>query len=57
MSQCVCVKGSLGQGIEQPEAGGFLGSKQIYLGFPELTPNELDHLGMESPFSGEGELL
>ncbi len=57
MSQCVCAKGSLGQGIEQPEAGGFLGSKQIYLGFPELTPNELDHLGMESPFSGEGELL
>ncbi len=32
-------------------SGGFLGSEQVYLGFPELTPDQLDHLEIESPFS------
>lgn len=36
--------------------GGFLGSEQVQLGFPESNSNQLDHLGVESPFSRKGKL-
>ncbi len=36
--------------------GGLVGSKQVHLSFPESTPNQPVHLGMESPFSGERKL-
>ncbi len=35
---------------------GLVGGKQVYLSFPESTPDQPDHLRMESPFSGECEL-
>ena len=56
MCQCICAQGGLGQGIVQLAVGGLVGSKQVYLGFPESTPDQLDRLGMESPFPGESEL-
>ncbi len=37
----------------QLAVGGLAGSKQVYLSFPESTPDQPDRLGMESPFSGE----
>ncbi len=56
MCQCVRAEGALVQGKIQLKVGGHVGSKQVYLSFPELTPDQPDHLGMESPFSGGGEL-
>ncbi len=56
MCQCVRAEGGLGQGVIQLAVGGLVGSIQVYLGFPESTPDQLDHLGMESPFSRECEL-
>ncbi|XP_016384369.1 stonustoxin subunit alpha-like [Sinocyclocheilus rhinocerous] len=35
--------------------GRFLVSEQVYLGFPESTPDALDHLGMAFPFSRQPE--
>ncbi len=56
MCQCVRAEGALGQGEIQLAVGGLAGSKQVYLSFPESTPDQPDRLGMESPFSGESEL-
>ncbi len=56
MCQCVRAKGDLGKGVIQLAVGGLVGSKQVYLAFPELTPNQLDRLGMVSPFSEEHKL-
>ncbi len=56
MCQCVRAEGALVQGKIQLKVGGHVGSKQVYLSFPESTPDQPDHLGMESPFSGGGEL-
>ncbi len=33
-----------------------MGGNQVYLSFPESTPEQPDRLRMESPFSGECEL-
>ncbi len=54
--QCVCAEGALGQREVQLVVGGLGGSKQVYLSFPESTPDQQDRLGMESPLSGEWEL-
>ncbi len=56
MCQCVRAKGALGQGEIQLAVGRLAGSKKVYLSFPESTPDQPDHLKMESPFSGEREL-
>ncbi len=56
MCQYVCAEGALGQGEVQLAVGGLGGGKQVYLSFPESTPDQPDRLGMESPFSGEREL-
>ncbi len=56
MCQCVCAEGALGQGEVQLAVGGLGGGKQVYLSFPESTPDQPDRLGMESPLSGECEL-
>ncbi len=56
MCQCVCAEGVLGQGEVQLEVGGLGGGKQVYLSFPEPTPDQPDRLRMESPLSGECEL-
>ncbi len=56
MCQCVRAEGALGQGEIQLAVGGLAGSKQVYLSFPESTPDQPDRLRMESPFSGESEL-
>ncbi len=56
MCQCVCAEGALVQGEVQLAVGGLRGGKQVYLSFPESTPDQLDRLGMESPLSGECEL-
>ncbi len=51
-----CAEGALGQGEVQLAVGGLGGGKQVYLSFPESTPDQPDLLGMESPLSGECEL-
>ncbi len=56
MCQCVCAEGALGQGEVQLAVGGLGGGKQVYLSFPESTPDQSDRLGMDSPLSGECEL-
>ncbi len=56
MCQCVCAEGALGQGKVQLAVGGLGGSKQVYLTFPESTPDQPDRLGMESSLSRECEL-
>ncbi len=56
MCQCASAKGALGQGERQLAMGGLTGSKQVYLSFPESTPDQPDRLRGESPFSGESEL-
>lgn len=53
VSQCVRADGGLIQGTPQRVMGGFLGSKQIYLHFVESNADQLDQLGVESPFSVE----
>ncbi len=53
--QCVCAEGALGQGKVQLAVGELGGSK--HLSFPESTPDQPDCLRMESPLSGERELL
>ncbi len=52
MCQCVRAEGALGQGKIQLAVGGLVGSKQVHLSFPESTPDQPVHLGIESPFSG-----
>ncbi len=52
----LCASASVGQGEVQLAVGGLGGGKQVYLSFPESTPDQPDRLGMESPFSGEREL-
>ncbi len=54
--QCICAEGTLGQREVQLAVGGLGGRKQVYLSFPESTPDQPDRLGMESPVSGECEL-
>ncbi len=49
MCQCVCAEGALGQGEVQLAVGGLGGGKQVFLSFPESTPDQPDRLGMESP--------
>ncbi len=49
-------RGALGQREVQLAVGGLGGSKQVYLSFPESTPDQPDRLGLESPLSGEWEL-
>ncbi len=56
MCQRVLAEGGLGQGVIQLAVGGLVGSKQVHLSFPELTPDQPDCLGMESPFSRGREL-
>ncbi len=56
MCQCVCAKGALCQGEVKLAVGGLGGGKQVYLSFPEATPDQPDRLGMESSLSGECEL-
>ncbi len=56
MCQCICAEGFLGQGEVQLAVGGLGGGKQVYLSFPESTPDQPDRLGMESLLSGEREL-
>ncbi|XDV11023.1 hypothetical protein PO909_000085 [Leuciscus waleckii] len=51
--QCIRAERALGQGIKQVAVGQVVGGKQIYLCIPELIPNQLNRLGMESPFSRE----
>ena len=52
--QCIRAERALGQGIKQGAMGRVMRGKQIYLCVPELVPNQLNRLGMESPFSREG---
>ncbi len=55
-ASCVPVRPCRGcprSGRIQLAVGGLAGSKQVYLSFPESTPDQPDRLGMESPFSGE----
>ena len=51
----LCARASvpriLGQGVEQLAVRRVRGGKQIYLCGPEAPEDQLDHLGMESPFS------
>ncbi len=49
-------RGGLGQGVIQLAMGGLVEDNQVYLTFPESTPEQPDRLGMELPFSGEREL-
>ncbi len=49
-------RGGLGQGVIQLAVAGLVGGNQVYLSFPESTPEQSDRLRMESPFSGEREL-
>lgn len=37
--------------------GGLRGGKKVYLCIPKSTPDQLDHLGMESPFSWKQESI
>lgn len=55
--QRIHAEGCLGEGVEELAVGGFLRSEQAHLGFPEMIPNQLDHLGMKSPFSRKSKLL
>ncbi len=58
-ASCVPVhpcRGGLCQGVIQLAVGGLVEDNQVHLSFPELTPEQTDHLGMESPFSREREL-
>ncbi len=58
-ASCVPVRlcrGGPRSGKVQLAVGGLGGSKQVYLSFPESTPDQPDRLGMESPLSGECEL-
>ncbi|CAM4480186.1 unnamed protein product [Leuciscus chuanchicus] len=47
---CVRAEGALGQGVKPVAVGSVWGGKQIYLCFAELFPNQLNRLGMESPY-------
>ncbi len=49
------VPGGLGQEVIQLAVGGLMEGNQVYLSFPKSTPEQLDCLGMESPFSRERE--
>ncbi|XDV25371.1 hypothetical protein PO909_029296 [Leuciscus waleckii] len=49
--QCISAECALGQGIKQAAMRRVVGGKQIYLCVAELFPNQLNRLGMESPFS------
>ena len=51
--QCIRAERALGQGVKQRAMGRVEGGKQIYRCVAELFPNQLDRLGMESPFSRE----
>ncbi|CAM4293334.1 unnamed protein product [Leuciscus chuanchicus] len=56
VSQGVRVEGPLGQGVKPLAMGRVWRGKQFYLCDSKDTPNQLDRLGMESPFSWQGRL-
>ncbi len=56
MCQRVRAEGPLGQGVKKLAVGRVRGGKQVYLSVPEASPNQLDYLGVESPFSRKGGL-
>ncbi len=49
-------RGGPRSGSNTAGSGKIVGSKQVHLSFPELTPDQPDCLGMESPFSRGREL-
>ncbi len=58
-ASCVPVRlcqGGPRSGKNTTGSGRTGGSKQVHLSFPESTPDQPDHFGMESPLSGECEL-
>ncbi len=56
MHQCVRAEGALVRESYKLAVAGLVGGNQVYLSFPESTPEQPDRLRMESPFSGECEL-
>ncbi len=53
VSQRICAEYSLGQEVKQLAVRSLWGREQVYLCKSEMSPNELDRLGMESSLSGE----
>lgn len=57
MCQCIRAEGLLRQGVKQLAMGRVREGKHVYLSIPEVSPNQLDRLGVESPFSQKGGLM
>ncbi len=55
--QCIYTECSHGPGVEQLAVRGFWRGEQVYLSFTELSPNQLDPLGVESPLSPAAQLV
>ncbi len=56
MCQRVCTEGPLGQGVKQLAVGRVREGKLVFLSVPEASPNQLEYLRVESPFSQKGGL-
>ncbi len=52
-----CAEGPLRQGVKHLAGGRVRGGKRVYLSVSKASPNQLDYLGVESPFSRKGGLM